>query len=158
MITFTNISGGKICILTDYETNKYFYHVKARVLGKNYCHCTIMLDIDIINDIYETKNYKDKNLTIVYTPIYYGLINLMKYQVDDSFHLLEQNPEEIIWKLTYNNLEAIHLIEKYPEKIDWGQLSNNPNAIHLLEQNPEKINWWWLSGNPNAIHLLEQNQ
>ena len=42
------------------------------------------------------------------------------------------------------NPNAIHLLEQNPEKIVWSNLSTNPKAIHLLERFPEKIHWYYL--------------
>jgi hypothetical protein len=51
------------------------------------------------------------------------------------------------------NPNAIHLLEQQPEKIVWSSLSRNPNAIHLLEKNPNEIDWWQLSQNPSIFEL-----
>ena len=75
----------------------------------------------------------------------------------NAIHLLEANPDKIVWYWLSKNPKAINLLEANPDMIDWEVLSRNPNAIHLLEANPAKINWWYLSRNPNAINLLEAN-
>ena len=46
------------------------------------------------------------------------------------------------------NPNAIHLLEKNPDKIVWYWLSMNPSAIYLLEKNPEKIDWESIYKNP----------
>jgi len=51
------------------------------------------------------------------------------------------------------NPNAIHLLEQNPDKIVWFYLSYNPNAIKLLEQNPDKIIWEKLSTNPSIFEL-----
>jgi Leu/Phe-tRNA-protein transferase len=49
------------------------------------------------------------------------------------------------------NPNAIHILEKNPENIVWENLSVNPNALHLLEKNQEKICWIYLSSNPSIF-------
>jgi len=58
------------------------------------------------------------------------------------------------------NLSAMHLLEQNPDKIVWYGLSSNPSAMQLLEKNPDKIHWQYLSGNHSkyAIQLLKKNQ
>ena len=121
MITFISIAGDIICTLEDFEKYKYFYHVKAYVLIENkYCYCNITLGEDIIKDTCMTKDYDNKELTIVYTNIYnYGLLKWIDIN-------------KICWDFLSENPNAIYLLEQNLGKIDWFYLSKNPNSIHLL--------------------------
>ena len=78
----------------------------------------------------------------------------------NAIHLLEANPDKIVWHMLSSNPNAIHLLEANQDKICWPALAQNPNAIQLIEQNLNRLNnncWCQLAiNNPSAVHLLEK--